>query len=262
MIQKTKNLRTKEEIQDDQYFFPYHYMDIYSGFYRRIKHLDYLSLLKTIKNTLPQLNGLKTLDAGCGDGRLCHELNSDDIDIVGVDKSEKAIRFAKAFNPTLQFYTLDLTKLSFDEKFDVVTFIEVLEHIPPDIIPDIISQIWQVLKPEGKLLVSVPTTNLPVSEKHYQHFTIQEIEKLFTPKFRVIKIIGHLRTGKAWRRFLRLQRYAEIAWPLSRKVPGMKRFLQYVEDYYHTNVETSSPEQAGRLLILFQKNQETDDKSV
>ncbi len=253
MAEKAVLSRTKEEIQNDQYFFPYHYMDIYSELYRRIKYLDYLSLLQIIKGTLSQLNGVKLLDAGCGDGRLCHELSGDGAEIVGVDQSEEAIRFAMAFNPTLEFHILDLTKLSFDEEFDVVTLIEVLEHIPPDIINIVISQLWQALKPEGKLLVSVPTTNLPLSEKHYQHFTVQKIENLFTPMFQVVKIIGHLRTGKTWRQFLRLQKYAEIAWPLSKKVPGMNRFIKYVGDYYRTNVETSNLSQAGRILILLEK---------
>lgn len=251
---KATKFNNKEKIQDDQYSFPYHYMDLYSEFHRRIRYLDYLSVLRIAQEMLAPLNGQRLLDAGCGDGRFCYELSQNDIEIVGVDHSERAISFAKAFNPKIEFHVSDLSKLSFEEEFDIAILMEVLEHIPPDNIPIAISELWQALKTKGRLLVSVPTTNLPPSEKHYRHFTIESLENLFTPMFQITKIVGHLRTGKTWKRFLRLQKYAELAWPMRNKVPGINKFLKYIENYHRTNVETSSVEQAGRLLLLLRKN--------
>jgi len=49
------------------------------------------------------------------------------------------------------------------ESFDVVTTISVVEHIPQD--KDAVSKIWDLIKPGGKLLVSVPCA--AVGEEEY-----------------------------------------------------------------------------------------------
>lgn len=248
------DLIDKQEIQDNQYWFPYHYLDLYSEFYRRVAYLDYLSLLKVIKQVLSPLRGQRLLDAGCGDGRLCYELREENVKITGVDYSEKAISFAKAFNAAVKFHVTDLAELRFEEEFDIVALVEVLEHIPPSSISTIISNLRKALKADGQLLVSVPTTNLPVSKKHYQHFTIDSLEKLFVPIFEPVTKIGHSKNGRAWSHFLRLQKYAECVWPLRNKIPGAKLFLEHVENYYRTNLESCSTGEAGRLIVMFQKN--------
>ncbi len=58
------------------------------------------------------------------------------------------------------------------ESFDVITTISVIEHIPED--KDAVKRIWQLLKPGGKLLLSVPCA--AVAEEQYldiDHFGLQ-----------------------------------------------------------------------------------------
>jgi len=256
MIHQQENLVeefvNEQKIQEGQYSFPYHYLDQCIEFYRRVLYLDYLSLLRILREVLQPLRGQKLLDAGCGDGRLCYELRKDNVKVLGIDCSERAIRFAKAFNPSAEFRITDLTELNFDEEFDIVTMVEVLEHLSPSVIPITIRNLWRALKTQGKLLVSVPTTNLPLSPKHYQHFTVDGLEDLFTPMFETERRIGHLKSGRSWKHFLRLQRYAELVWPLRNKL-GVKQFLKHVENYYRQNLESCRLKEAGRVILLFRK---------
>ncbi len=242
----------KEKIQDDQYCFPYHYLDKQLEFYRRIKHADYLSLINKIIEAVQPVEGMRLLDVGCGDGRLCHELSGRGIELLGVDHSVRAINFAIAFCPECRFIVCDIVNLDYKQYFDVIAMVEVLEHLPPAMVPVVIDRLWRALKGDGRLVVSVPTTNLSLGEKHYQHFTVESLLESIGPQFEVESVKGHLEVGRPWRRFLALQKWAELLWPLRNK-PGVEKFLNYVENYYHTKLELCSIEEAGRLIVLFRK---------
>ncbi len=66
----------------------------------------------------------RLLDIGCGDGKItnsiANKLNSGQV--VGIDRSKDMIELAKSQfkRENLSFYIMDATKLSFEEKFDVV----------------------------------------------------------------------------------------------------------------------------------------------
>ena len=244
----------RQSVQEEQYVFPYHYLDLDLEFYRRVKHLDYLSTLRAIKALLAPFEGGRLLDAGCGDGRFCYELREENVRVVGVDYSDRALAFARAFNPSVEFHRADLADLAFEDAFEMITLIEVLEHIPPPDVKKVIMNLWRALTPNGHLVISVPTANLPVAEKHYQHFTRGTLVELFEPMFSLVKVIGHSRGGKVRRRFTRLQRYAELVWPLRHKVSLVRRFVAYVEKYYHENVEFCREDHAWRLIALFRKS--------
>ena len=79
-------------------------------------------------------DGLKILDAGCGEGFVTEHLYNccKKPDIYGVDLSPKAIEYAKKFqNSNINFSIGNVLQLDFeDKKFDAVCAFEVLEHIP------------------------------------------------------------------------------------------------------------------------------------
>ena len=96
------DLTSKQLAQEQDYSFPYHYLDIVSD-EDRLMSIEYLSYIKKVKSLLK--TGKKILDIGCGDGRFCYEVGqNDDINISGLDYSERAIRFSKAFSPNIDFY--------------------------------------------------------------------------------------------------------------------------------------------------------------
>lgn len=258
---RIEKLTALQQSQEDEYIFPYHYADLFFELYKQIYCLDYLSMLRTIKELLEPFEGQRILDAGCGDGRFCHELRGENVKVVGIDFSQKALAFAKAFNDSVEFKQADLANLKYKEAFDVVTLIEVLEHLPPNIIPRVVANLWKALKPEGKLVVSVPTIRMPLSRKHYQHFTSEKLDGYFQPLFVTLRKIGHCKGGKARERFIRLCQYAEWFWCLRRKTVG-KQLLKYMHDYYSRQIEFCTIEEATRLIVLFKKENKRIGKQL
>jgi SAM-dependent methyltransferase len=107
----------------------------------------------------------KFLDLGCGEGRHCFgAYMSEEIDVFGFDMSLSDVGKAKEnfdqFNENIStkscnFGVADAKKLPFkDNTFDFIICSEVLEHIID--YQSALSEINRILKPEGKLAVSVP----------------------------------------------------------------------------------------------------------
>lgn len=245
------NMTKQQLVQEEEYVFPYHYSDIQSEV---LSNTDYLSFLRTVKTMVAPFCGQKLLDAGCGDGRFCYELKNENINIMGLDYSDKALAFAKAFNPSIKFLQGDLSNLPFEKEFDVITLLEVLEHIPLDKVERVRDCLWRALKDNGKIIVSVPSTNQPLSAKHYQHFTCETLTKCFETKFIPAKIIGHSKGGKARKRYLRLRELCQLAWLFRNKIPYIHRIVNYRETFYKKYLEFCDPRDASRLIAEFRKN--------
>ena len=76
------------------------------------------------------------------------------------------------------------------ETYDSGTLIEVFEHIPPDEAPSFVSGIANSLKRDAMLFVTVPSTEVPVSDKHYRHFDFGSIQHCFSGQFHVVSCFG------------------------------------------------------------------------
>ncbi|MCB0195313.1 MAG: class I SAM-dependent methyltransferase [Anaerolineae bacterium] len=179
-------------VQADQYQFPYHYLpDLdHTGAVSTYKNLswglDYITYMHFISHLIK--NSLKPqslLDVGCGDGRLLHMLQNDVPKLVGVDLVKQAVLFAKAFNPSARIYLCDVSQVP--GQFDLAALVEVMEHIPDDAYPEFINKVANRLNSNGKLLVSVPTTNLPLNKKHYRHYELSLLQEQLSSAFQIEK---------------------------------------------------------------------------
>jgi len=190
--------KNKYSIQDKQYKLPYHYFpEVVDGQYKHSKYIswghEYISYIDKIILELKEIEFESLLDLGCGDGKFLYECKKkfSDKKLIGVDISEKALNFAKIFNEDIEFININFfktLKMSFKNFVDVVTLVEVLEHISPDYIDDFIKNIHYVLKKNGVLILTVPSIKLKLNKKHYQHFDEFKLIKLFERGFEVVKI--------------------------------------------------------------------------
>ena len=166
----------KFDIQDEQYVFPYHHIPCLrrDGSVVRTRILkwgfEYLCYQLHARDIVAELNPNSILDVGCGDGRFLHLLREIPGRKVGIDLSAKAIGFAKAFTPEAEFVVTDVAALP--GTFDLVTAMEVLEHIPDSLVQQFLSAVESRISPLGRLLVTVPTKALALNPKHYRHYDL------------------------------------------------------------------------------------------
>lgn len=181
---KNKKLDKKFAIQEAKYVFPYHHLvdfEKFSNYKVAMEGIRYYGYMNRIIDMIRRSNFNSLLDVGCGDGKMIFEIMkfSKGKRVVGADLSEKAIRFARAFNYEngAEFYRGDLADI--EEKFDIITLIETIEHIPDEQVERFISNIYDRLNGGGMLIVSVPTDNIPVAAKHYRHYNLDLLRKQF-----------------------------------------------------------------------------------
>lgn len=173
-------MKQKFKIQELEYHFPYHhlpYIDSQNNVvnYRTLAWgFKYFCYLLHCKEIIESLGVNSVLDVGCGEGRFLGLLGDGIHRKVGVDLSKRAIGFAKAFHPDIEFLPKDASEI--EEKFDMVTAIEVLEHIPDEEVADFFNKLAAKTNKRGRILISVPTTVKPVSAKHYRHYDLELFE--------------------------------------------------------------------------------------
>jgi len=110
------------------------------------------------------LKNKKVLDVGCGGGILSESMAKLGAEVTGIDMGEKVIRIAKlhALQSKLdidyQCASLEAIASKQKARFDVITCMEMLEHVPDPSI--IVSLCEKLLKPGGTLFMSTINRNI------------------------------------------------------------------------------------------------------
>lgn len=181
---------TKEQMQEVQYVFPYHHLthEENGGFFL-FKHLfwglTHYTYIQYVIDKILETDFQSLADIGCGEGRIICELErrTNNKKLLGVDISERAIKFARAFSKSSDFKVQDITRIPLAEPVDCIVSCEVIEHIEPSRVTEYIQGVYGSLKQGGTLIITTPTTNVPVNAKHYQHFTAEMFDELLAEKF-------------------------------------------------------------------------------
>ena len=114
-------------------------------------------------NVRTPLAGKKVIDVGCGGGILTESMAKKGADVTGIDLSEKAIKVADLHslesNLNIRYQLISAEQMAEQEagQFDVVTCMEMLEHVPTP--SSIIQSCAQLVKPGGYVFFSTINRN-------------------------------------------------------------------------------------------------------
>lgn len=111
-----------------------------------------------------KLEGKKVIDVGCGGGILAESLAKAGANVTGIDLAQKSLTVARLHCLESQL-SIDYKKIpaeemaeQYPEHFDVVTCMEMLEHVPDP--HSIIRACTQMVKPGGWVFFSTINRNL------------------------------------------------------------------------------------------------------
>ena len=153
------------------------------------------------------------LDAGCGNGSFLNFLkkNNKYDRLTGIDFSEEALKYVQT-----EKIKGSISRLNFkDIEFDLITCLEVLEHLPQDDFRDTISEIQRVSR--KYIIITVPNSediehslvNCPKCYCsfnpyfHLRHFDESKLKYLFDNfKPIIIKTVGPISIYKKYNKFI------------------------------------------------------------
>lgn len=107
------------------------------------------ALSKYIKN-----DGIKVLDLGCGTGELIFELTNkfNNLEVTGIDFSEKMIEISKKRNPSAKHLQMDASELYIlDSKYDIILCTHSMPYYKEP--KNVFKHLNNLLSDEGKLLI-------------------------------------------------------------------------------------------------------------
>ena len=126
------------------------------------------------------LEDSSVVDIGCGYGWLLDYFDTAKR-VCGSDISEHAIEVARKRSPSREFKVADIQAgVAFDNKFDLVLAINVIEHLPNPAAG--IKAICDALKPGGITLVHLPTINNAFNKWEYKYLYDSDPTHIYRPK--------------------------------------------------------------------------------
>lgn len=100
--------------------------------------------------------GARILDVGCGNGNIAKGIGSLGYEVLGIDFSENAIRYAKSKNtlPNVKFQVCSAEEVTDGDQFDAVICSEVLEHLHEP--STLMATLAKILRPNAIFIATVP----------------------------------------------------------------------------------------------------------
>jgi len=114
-------------------------------------------------DSLASLSGKRVLDVGCGGGILSESMYFKGADVTGIDLGEQALNVAKLHQlesgAKVNYKLISVEQLALEQpaSFDVVTCMEMLEHVPDP--ASIVAACARLVKPGGSVFFSTINRN-------------------------------------------------------------------------------------------------------
>lgn len=139
----------------------------------------------------------RSLDVGCGAGRLVSAFREFGFDASGIEPSRIAVEVGRRAGRKIDTVELDAIA---EESFDCITVMHVLEHVPSP--KEFLRHCWRILSKNGLLVVEVPNYGCKRSRQlrdkwkhlypdtHLYQFTVASLtHAVLEGKFQIIKTV-------------------------------------------------------------------------
>ncbi len=140
-----------------------HYYDIPDGKYKEDRYKHYFS--RYINPFFPADKNVRILDLGCGYGIFLDACRRGGYrNLFGVEIEKKWADYGREKLDLKNLFCGDIfTYLSFqkDSSFDIITVINVMEHIKKDRVHELFNHIFNKLTPGGFFLAEMPNADSP-----------------------------------------------------------------------------------------------------
>ena len=160
-----------------------------------IRRAWHLQKFQRVRDCLPRGEGMAVLDVGCFAGTFLSLLDEHWFTRqLGVDILPDQIAYANAHyaGAHRRFEAIhDVSEIhNLNEQFDCVTCIEVIEHLPGDVIARLVENVAQVLKPGGSFVLSTPNyaSTWPLVEVMLNRFSDVSYEEQHITKFNAFNL--------------------------------------------------------------------------
>lgn len=194
----------------------------------------------------------KVLELGAGSSDLENVVKKNfgrnDIKFFKIDGDEQYINNPRIMVADILSETCNHSCIDFG-KFDVVVFMEVVEHLEKSKVPLIFERISSWLKPEGTLLFTTPTPPFDGMYEdrvwptdHHIEFTFSEIYDIINKEFKINKEIGWSLEEREYNKLLESNTNLSM---IHSKLSGA-----FPESYIRAIVACLSPVQTNRQIFL------------
>ena len=108
----------------------------------------------------PYTKGKKILDVGCGEGGVLTPYEQAGYDCTGLEYSPERVHYAsEKGSSNIKFIQGNIEQFSFDQKFDVILMLDVIEHLDQKL--QALDNIKKMLLPGGIVIISFPPFRSP-----------------------------------------------------------------------------------------------------
>ena len=137
---------------------------------------------KLIRELLAGKSVTRSLEFGCGFGRLSPTFAALSDEHTAIDINADALEAARETYPELDFQLSEGGTLPFpDATFDLIASWTVLQHVRPELIDDVLADLKRVLRPDGRILLCEETREPGSKTRHAWHRTPSYYEERLSP---------------------------------------------------------------------------------